>query len=100
MTLEEKLDMLSGTGFESKPLPRLGIPSLDMTDGPVGVRWKESVALPASIMLAATFDTSLASPLRLGVGARNQSERSQHDPRTLCEYQPNPERRTEFRELR
>ncbi|MBP6672109.1 MAG: glycoside hydrolase family 3 C-terminal domain-containing protein [Bacteroidetes bacterium] len=60
MTLEEKLDMLSGTGFESKPLPRLGIPSLDMTDGPVGVRWKESVALPASIMLAATFDTSLA----------------------------------------
>ncbi|MFZ4620066.1 MAG: glycoside hydrolase family 3 C-terminal domain-containing protein [Bacteroidota bacterium] len=60
MTLNEKLDMLSGTGFESKPNARLGIPSLDMTDGPVGVRWKESVAFPSSIMLAATFDTSLA----------------------------------------
>jgi beta-glucosidase len=60
MTLEEKLNMLAGTGFESKPLDRLGIPSLMMTDGPVGVRWKPSVAFPASIMLAATFDTSLA----------------------------------------
>lgn len=61
MTLEEKLDMLSGTGFASKPLPRLGIPSLDMTDGPVGVRWDKSVAFPSAIMLAATFDTSLAA---------------------------------------
>lgn len=60
LTLEEKLDLLSGTGFASKPLPRLGIPSLDMTDGPVGVRWEKSVAFPASIMLAATFDTALA----------------------------------------
>ncbi len=60
MTLEEKLEMLSGTGFASKPLPRLGIPSLDMADGPVGVRWDTSTAFPASIMLAATFDTALA----------------------------------------
>lgn len=60
MTLEEKLDMLSGTGFETKPNQRLGIPELKMSDGPVGVRWKQSVAFPASIMLAATFDTSLA----------------------------------------
>jgi len=60
MTLEEKLEMLSGTGFDSKPLERLGIPLLKMTDGPVGVRWNPSVAFPASIMLAATFDTVLA----------------------------------------
>ncbi|MEW5798328.1 MAG: glycoside hydrolase family 3 C-terminal domain-containing protein [Bacteroidota bacterium] len=60
MTLEEKLDMLSGTGFASKPNERLGIPELKMSDGPVGVRWNPSVALPASIMLAATFDTLLA----------------------------------------
>ena len=60
MTLEEKVDMLSGTGFASKPNDRLGIPELKMTDGPVGVRWDRSVAFPASIMLAATFDTSLA----------------------------------------
>ncbi len=60
MTLEEKVDMLSGTGFASKPNARLGIPELAMTDGPVGVRWNQSTAFPASIMLAATFDTSLA----------------------------------------
>ncbi len=60
LSLEEKLDLLSGTGFDSKPIARLGIPALSMTDGPVGVRWKPSVAFPASIMLAATFDTSLA----------------------------------------
>ncbi|NUN70180.1 MAG: glycoside hydrolase family 3 C-terminal domain-containing protein [Bacteroidetes bacterium] len=60
LTLEEKLDLLSGTGFDSKPVPRLGIPALSMTDGPVGVRWNASVAFPASIMLAATFDTALA----------------------------------------
>jgi beta-glucosidase len=60
MTLEEKVDMLSGTGFATKPNLRLSIPELKMTDGPVGVRWNQSVAFPASIMLAATFDTSLA----------------------------------------
>lgn len=60
MTLEEKVEMLSGTGFASKPLARLGIPSLEMADGPVGVRWQPSVAFPASVMLAATFDTVLA----------------------------------------
>jgi beta-glucosidase len=60
MTLEEKLDMLSGMGFNSKPIKRLGIPDLRMTDGPVGVRWSASTAFPVSIMLAATWDTSLA----------------------------------------
>ncbi len=60
MTLEEKVDMLSGTGFASKPNARLGIPELAMTDGSVGVRWNQSTAFPAAIMLAATFDTSLA----------------------------------------
>ena len=60
MTLEEKVDMLSGTGFASKPNARLSIPELTMSDGPVGVRWNPSVAFPASIMLGATFDTSLA----------------------------------------
>ena len=59
MTLEEKISMLGGTGFASKPLPRLGIPSLNMTDGPVGVRWGVSTAFPASIAMAATWDPSL-----------------------------------------
>lgn len=60
MTLEEKLSMLSGKGFDSRSLDRLGIPALKMTDGPLGVRWEPSVAFPASIMLGAAFDTVLA----------------------------------------
>lgn len=60
MTLEEKIDMLGGTGFGTKPNARLGIPELKMTDGPVGVRWGISTAFPAGVMLASTWDTSLA----------------------------------------
>lgn len=60
MTLEEKVSLVSGTGFESRAIPRLGIPPLTMTDGPVGVRWGRSTAFPASIALAAAWDTSLA----------------------------------------
>ncbi|HVO73223.1 MAG TPA: hypothetical protein VMT35_04310, partial [Ignavibacteriaceae bacterium] len=39
MTLQEKIGMLGGTGFETKEIKRLGIPPMNMTDGPVGVRW-------------------------------------------------------------
>ena len=72
MTLEEKISMLGGTGFESKPVTRLGIPSLNMTDGPVGVRWEKSTAFPASIAMAATWDPQLIRRLgeALGVEAK------------------------------
>ena len=59
MTLEEKIDLLSGTGFETRPILRLGIPPLNMTDGPVGVRWDSSTAFPVSIAMAATWDPGL-----------------------------------------
>lgn len=59
MTLEEKIELLGGTGFATKPIPRLGIPELRMTDGPVGVRWNPSTAFPSSIAMAATWDPAL-----------------------------------------
>src|SRR5699024_8969661 len=37
LTLDEKLSLLGGTGFTTKPIARLGIPALKMTDGPLGV---------------------------------------------------------------
>ena len=73
MTLEEKIDMIGGTGFATKPNSRLGIPELKMTDGPVGVRWGTSTAFPAGIMLASTWDTALAG--RYG-GAVSQEVRA------------------------
>jgi len=63
MTLEEKIDMLSGTGFETKAIDRLGIPPLNMTDGPLGVRWGNSTAFPSGIMMGATWNPELISKL-------------------------------------
>ncbi|OGB66461.1 MAG: hypothetical protein A2Y94_14295, partial [Caldithrix sp. RBG_13_44_9] len=59
LTLEEKLDLLGGTGFATKPVKRLGIPELKMTDGPLGVRWGPSTALPAGIALASSWDPKI-----------------------------------------
>ena len=72
MTLGEKISMLSGTGFASRPVARLGIPSLNMTDGPVGVRWEQSTAFPASIAMGATWNPPLIRRLgeALAVEAR------------------------------
>lgn len=77
MTLEEKVSMLSGSGWmESTGVPRLGIPEIKMADGPMGIRlWTgssavtsvegqvhsfSSTAFPAGIDVAASWDPSLA----------------------------------------
>lgn len=60
MTSAEKADMVSGNTFETKPNDRLGIPAIRMADGPMGVRWHTATAFPASVALAATWNTELA----------------------------------------
>jgi beta-glucosidase len=61
MRLEEKIDMLGGTGFETKAIERLGIPPLNMADGPLGVRWENSTALPSGILLGATWNPDIVT---------------------------------------
>lgn len=61
MTLEEKIEMLGGTGFETKAIERLGIPPLNMSDGPLGVRWENSTALPSGILLGATWNPDIVT---------------------------------------
>jgi len=68
MTLEEKADMLSGTGFDSKPLPRLGIPAMKMTDGPLGVRHGKATAFPAGVAMAATWNPDLLEEVGKAIG--------------------------------
>ncbi len=68
MTPEEKIDLLGGTGFATKPIERLGIPPLKMTDGPLGVRWGKSTAFPAGIAMASTWDTSIINKLGSAIG--------------------------------
>jgi beta-glucosidase len=64
MTTEEKISMLSGVRgsntSETPAIPRLGIPGLHMTDGPLGINSDlPATAFPAGIALAATFDPTL-----------------------------------------
>jgi beta-glucosidase len=76
MTLEEKATMLAGSGWmESAPIERLGIPSIKMADGPMGVRsWAgssaitnaasnpvrvETTSFPSGVDMAATWDADL-----------------------------------------
>lgn len=85
MTLEERAAMLSGAGWmESTPNARLGIPSIKMADGPMGVRlWTgssaitnaqgsgrrfTSAAFPAGIAVAATWDPELAQRVGQATG--------------------------------
>jgi beta-glucosidase len=66
MTIEEKIEMVGGINdFYTRPIPRLGIPSLRMSDGPMGVHdYGLTTAYPAGIALAASWDVDLA--LRFG----------------------------------
>ena len=68
MSLEEKIDLLGGTGFATKPNQRLGIPELKMSDGPLGVRWQKSSAFAGGIGAAASWDTSLVDRLGSAIG--------------------------------
>jgi len=38
MTVLEKLDYIGGTGYAIRAIPRLGLPEIIMSDGPIGVR--------------------------------------------------------------
>ncbi len=76
LTTEEKIDLISGTDvMHTAGVPRLGIPALKFSDGPVGVRcWGKSTAYPAGALLAATWDPAmaLAEGVALGRDARSR----------------------------
>ena len=72
MTLDEKIALVAGTGFDTVGVPRLHIPSLRMTDGPVGVRFGTATAFPASILMAATFDPALVE--RVGAAIARETK--------------------------
>ena len=76
LTLEEKITLLSGSRMmDSAPIPRLGIPALRMSDGPVGAHIPPpSTAFAAGIGLAASWDRDLAHRIgvQLGRDARSR----------------------------
>ncbi len=70
MTLEEKIKLIGGINdFYTQAIPRLGVPSLRMSDGPLGVHdYGETTAYAAGIALAASWDTALAKRVGMAMG--------------------------------
>ena len=65
LTLDEQVALLAGIDFwHTAPIERLGIPSMRVTDGPVGARGTNfngpaSIDAPCSTLLAAAWDPAL-----------------------------------------
>lgn len=81
MSLDEKIAFVTGDlnwnfGFYAEGVERLGIPNIQMADGPAGVRINKgdvhegkATSLPAPIALAATWDPAQASAYGAVIGA-------------------------------
>src|SRR5277367_6746761 len=70
LTLEEKIDLIGGMpDFYVRPIPRLGIPQLKMSDGPLGVHdYGPTIAYPSGISVAASWDIDLARRVGVALG--------------------------------
>jgi len=70
MTIDEKIALIGGINdFYIRALPRLGLPTLRMSDGPMGVHdYGETTAYPAGIALAASWDPELAKRVGISMG--------------------------------
>lgn len=70
MTTEEKLAYIGGINdFYIRGIERLGLPKIKMSDGPVGVRtYGKTVAYPATILAAASWDTALIHRMGVALG--------------------------------
>jgi beta-glucosidase len=81
MTFAEKVALLAGgpDGFSTRELPRLGIPSFFMSDGPNGVRnpppgvTPQACAFPAGAALAATWDADMATAYGTAMGLEDHA---------------------------
>ena len=84
MSLEEKASLCSGLGFwHTKPIERLGIPSIMMTDGPHGLRKQEkegfgksvpATCFPTAVTLASSWDRKLIEKVGSAIGEECQAE--------------------------
>ena len=88
MTLEEKAGLTSGMDFwHTKPIPRLGIPSMLLSDGPHGLRKQEwqsdhlgmhksvpATCFPTAASLANSWDTDMIERLGRALGLEAATE--------------------------
>ncbi|KKO53097.1 beta-glucosidase family protein [Paenibacillus sp. DMB20] len=86
MTIEEKASLCSGLNmWQTKPVERLGIPSISMTDGPHGLRKQgnlgdmssktvPSTCFPSGAGLASSWDRQLIREVGKAIGEECQAE--------------------------
>lgn len=84
MTLEEKASLCSGLDlWHTKPIERLGIPSIMMTDGPHGLRKQKegggfvsvpATCFPTAVTLASSWDRALMEKVGSAIGEECQAE--------------------------
>ena len=79
MTVDEKLDYIGGyNSFFIRAIPRLGVPALKMSDGPMGTRNDgQATAYPSGIAMAATWDPELERQIGVQMG-RDSRARGVH----------------------
>ncbi len=75
MTTEEKIDLIGGVdGFYIRAIPRLGLPKLKMSDGPIGARNDgPATTMAGGIALAATWNIALAERVGGAIAADARS---------------------------
>ena len=80
LTDDEKISLLAGTDFTTKPIPRLGVPPMAMADAGQGVRGGSdstlgpATAFPAGVAMASTWNPALIGKVgaQIGIEAQNK----------------------------
>ena len=74
LTPAEKLSLLTGTGFTTNAIPRLGVPAMGMVDAGQGVRGGmagtqgPATLFPAGVAMASTWDPELVGRIGAAIG--------------------------------
>lgn len=76
MTRDEKISLLAGADmWRTVAIPRLGVPAIQMSDGPAGVRGDDdnvqatSICMPAGVALGATWNEELVREVGAALAA-------------------------------
>ncbi|KAK7519205.1 putative beta-glucosidase L [Phyllosticta citriasiana] len=81
LTVEEKVGIVTGIGWQkgpcvgnTSPVPKIGLPSLCLQDGPLGVRFAQGItAFPAGIHAGATWDKHLVYQRGAAMGEESRA---------------------------
>ena len=80
LTLEEKVSILSGSSaWHTTAVPRLNIPRVKMTDGPIGARGDSvsgatSACFPSASCLSSTWDKDIVEEIAKAIGMEAKSK--------------------------